>query len=254
MAKNKLLVEVKDGIGWITLNHAERYNAINYEMMDLLDDAINQLEYDDNAKVLVITGSGDKAFCSGGDLSVFHQLYSEEEAFTMLSKMGNILYKLFKFPKPTVALMNGVAVGGGCEIATACDFRVAAPHVKFGFIQGTLGITTGWGGATFLMERIGKSGALELLMRPIKFSAEEGRQRGFIHEIVGYDQLDGFEQWIQPMTKVSANVLKAYKQRWLDHVEIDQTKEKIKQEIEECARLWASEEHHQAVQSFLDRS
>jgi enoyl-CoA hydratase len=248
----KLLVDVKDGIGWITLNHAERYNAINYEMMDLLDNAIDELKHDDNVKVLVITGSGDKAFCSGGDLSAFHQLHTEEEAYTMLSRMGNVLFKLFTFPKPTIALLNGVAVGGGCEIASACDFRLAAPHVKFGFIQGTLGITTGWGGTTFLMERVANDTGLEWLLSSEKYTAAEGLAKGFIQKELGYTE-DEFQNWLQPIANKTIGVLKAYKQRRLDQIDLEKTKSNMKAEIRECSKLWASEEHHEAVAAFLKR-
>lgn len=249
---NKLLVEVKDGIGWITLNHAERYNAINYEMMDLLDRAIDELKHDDNAKVLVITGSGDKAFCSGGDLSAFHQLHTEEEAYTMLSRMGNVLFKLFTFPKPTIALLNGVAVGGGCEIASACDLRLAAPHVKFGFIQGTLGITTGWGGTTFLMQRVANDTALEWLLSSAKHSAAEGVAKGFIQKELGYTK-DEFQNWLQPIANKTIGVLKAYKQRRLDQIDLEKTKANMEEEIRACSKLWASKEHHEAVAAFLKR-
>ncbi|WP_261179315.1 enoyl-CoA hydratase/isomerase family protein [Anaerobacillus sp. CMMVII] len=104
-------------------------------------------------KIVVLTGAGTDAFCSGGDLSIFHHIHTKGEAKEMLLKMAKVLHKLFFFSKPTVAYLNGTTVGGGCEIATACDFRIAEKKLKIGFIQGRLGITTGWGGSTYLMER-----------------------------------------------------------------------------------------------------
>ena len=100
--------------------------------------------------VAVLTGEGNEAFFAGGDLSEVHKLRTAQETFPILSSMADLLYKLSTLPMPVIALVNGVAVGGGCEIAMACDYRLISSKAKAGFIQGTLSITTGWGGATLL--------------------------------------------------------------------------------------------------------
>ncbi|MCF6136996.1 enoyl-CoA hydratase/isomerase family protein [Pseudalkalibacillus berkeleyi] len=254
MVKKAVHIEIRDEIGWVILNQPNRYNAINFEMIDLLEEGIARLKNDESVKALVITGAGEKAFCSGGDLSAFHQLHSEQEAYSMLSRMGKVLLDLFQFPKPTVALLNGVAVGGGCEIATACDIRIASDHVKFGFIQGSLGITTGWGGTTFLMERVPKDAAFELLIRANKIPVTTGLQIGFIQQVFAKETIqEDFQNWIRPMLKNTRGVLEAYKQRRLDQIDYKTIKKRMNQEISECSRLWASDEHHQAVAAFLKR-
>ena len=135
------LIHNEDGIMTFTINREEKRNAINYAVMDGLKEVITYIKNHDDVRFLVVTGAGEKSFCSGGDLSEFHSLETEEEAFGMLNKMGQILYDLATLPVPTIALINGTAVGGGCEIATACDFRLIASHAKAGFIQGSLAIT-----------------------------------------------------------------------------------------------------------------
>ncbi len=250
----KVKVEIKNGICWLTLNQPERYNAIDHDMIALLDRYLTEVKDNHAVKVLVIRGSGEKSFCSGGDLSVFHQLHTEKEAYSMLSKMGTVLFKVFSFPKPVVALLNGVAVGGGCEIASACDFRVSYPNVKFGFIQGTLGITTGWGGSTFVMERMNPDYALEMLISARKYSAQEGYEKGFIQKILAEEgTMKDFYEWIQFFTTKTASVQEAYKQRRLDRYDLTEIKNRIEKEISECSRLWESDEHHQAVRTFLNR-
>lgn len=103
------------GIMKILINRPEKRNAVNYQLMDELKSILSKAAHDDEVKLLVLTGAGSEAFCSGGDLSEFQDLHTEEEAFTMLSKMGEILYTLAVFPKPTFALINGSAVGGDAK-------------------------------------------------------------------------------------------------------------------------------------------
>jgi enoyl-CoA hydratase len=248
----KILVESEEtGVCWLTINRPEIRNAIDYDVMDELKEAIEMARKSDFIKVLVITGAGDKAFCSGGDLSVFHQLRTKEEAFKMLSKMGSILYSLCTFPKPTVALINGTAVGGGCEIASACDFRYAKTGTKLGFIQGNLAITTGWGGASMLLEKIPYDFALHMLYSGKILTAEEAAQLGFIHKILDGDLKQACRQIILPYINKSVNVLSAYKMALVTKWKNANLKERMFEEIERCSILWESEEHHQAVDSFI---
>lgn len=243
-----------DGITMICLNREERRNAINLEVMDELNEALSLAEQDES-RIIVITGAGSHAFCSGGDLAVFHKLRTEAEAKAMLTKMGAILERLFFFPKLTVAALNGTAVGGGCEIATACDSRVAASHAKIGFVQGGLGITTGWGGGTFLTERLSPQAAMEMLMTARLFRPEEARALGFVQGIILKESFhDGVQEWLLPYLKQNKGVLQAYKSRLLDRIDRQSIHKRISNEINECAKLWETDEHHEAVQRFLEKS
>lgn len=246
--------ERRNGISWITLNRPQVRNAVNYEMMDELNDALSEIEKTED-KLLVITGAGEKAFCSGGDLSSFHSLHTAEEALSMLSKMGHVLKRLFLFKKPTVALLNGVAVGGGCEIATACDIRLAKTNIKFGFVQGKLGITTGWGGGTMLFERVPSSVAFDYLCSSQLITSEKGFEDGFIQTLLDgeSDLKEACEKVLEPFVNKSAGVLAAYKQMWLRRLDTDKIVKNIDEEIRTCAKLWESDEHHEAVQNFLKK-
>ncbi|MDM5295562.1 enoyl-CoA hydratase/isomerase family protein [Peribacillus simplex] len=240
------------GIMKILINRPEKRNAVNYQLMDELKSILSKAAHDDEVKLLVLTGAGSEAFCSGGDLSEFQDLHTEEEAFTMLSKMGEILYTLAVFPKPTFALINGSAVGGGCEIATACDFRLAKSGAKLGFVQGTLGITTGWGGASLLLEKIPEQKALKLLLDAKIHKAEEAKEFGFVDEIVG-EGLDGWEKFAEDFLRHETGVLMAYKRLLVHKWEYSGLRGRMDAEIRECSKLWASDEHHDAVGRFLNK-
>ncbi|MGE1161894.1 enoyl-CoA hydratase/isomerase family protein [Peribacillus simplex] len=240
------------GIMKILINRPEKRNAVNYQLMDELKSILSKAARDDEVKLLVLTGAGSEAFCSGGDLSEFQDLHTEEEAFAMLSKMGEILYTLAVFPKPTFALINGSAVGGGCEIATACDFRLAKSGAKLGFVQGTLGITTGWGGASLLLEKIPEQKALKLLLDAKIHKAEEAKEFGFVDEIVG-EGLDGWEKFAEDFLRHETGVLMAYKRLLVQKWEYSGLRGRMDAEIRECSKLWASDEHHDAVGRFLNK-
>ncbi|MFD1777784.1 enoyl-CoA hydratase/isomerase family protein [Fredinandcohnia salidurans] len=244
----------EEGIVWFTINRPEKWNAIDYEVMDGLKKTITEVEENDDDKVLVITGTGQKAFCSGGDLSVFQNLNTEQEAYQMLSKMGMILYSLATLTKPTIALLNGLAIGGGCELATACDYRLASRGSRFGFVQGKQGITTGWGGATILLERVSIDKAYHLLLTGEIFSSEDGKELGFIQHILSEDNsIMECKEFISKEFLHNTKVVNAYKKVVNRKWSATRMKERITEEIKECTTLWVTEEHLEAVRKIMQK-
>lgn len=247
-----LIEQLPSGILVFKITRPDKRNAVNFKVMEGLEEAIERTKLAD-VQALVITGEGEQAFCSGGDLSVFHALRTEEEAHEMLSRMGEILYNLAVLPKPTVALINGTAVGGGCEIATACDFRIAKIGAKLGFIQGSLAITTGWGGGTLLFERIDAAHALKLLTEASIYRAEQLDHIGMISQVVDEVDITVAERFLEEERSIQSEVLSAYKQIQIRKWQASGLYERMMQEVRQCAVLWAREEHHQAVDVFLNR-
>ncbi|PFG06828.1 enoyl-CoA hydratase/isomerase family protein [Bacillus sp. es.034] len=242
-----------EGILEFIIDRPDKRNAVSYEIMNGLQKAMDECVRNDHVKALLITGSGDRAFCSGGDLSQFHNLKTEGESYEMLSKMGSLLTRLAFLPKPTIAFINGTAIGGGCEIAAACDFRVARRTAKMGFVQGNLAITTGWGGGTLLLERLPVSKAMSLLMTARLEQAEALHEMGFVDEVV--DELVPVHEvpLIKMISSKSAGVLKAYKQQLLNCWNTKRIEGNILEEIKQCSKLWAHDEHHKAVDQFLSK-
>jgi enoyl-CoA hydratase/carnithine racemase len=235
-----------------TIARSEKRNAVNYDVMDGLTEAINRAKESD-IKALVITGEGDQAFCSGGDLSVFHLLKSEEEAYSMLSKMASILYSLLTLPKPTIALMNGTAIGGGCELSAACDFRLAREGIKAGFVQGKQAITTGWGGGSILAEKLPAASSMKLLMEAEVQTAEYLKEEGFIDGLYKGESLLSCETFLEKLLSIDLTVLESYKMIWIRKWEESRLRERIEKEVRNCSVLWQSDAHHEQVQKFITK-
>ncbi|AGT31422.1 enoyl-CoA hydratase [Geobacillus genomosp. 3] len=245
------MVEHHGGIALFTICRPERRNAINFTVMHALERALEQAAVDDEVKVFAITGTGGEAFCSGGDLSEFGHLRGAE-AKQMLMRMGELLYKLLTFPKPTAALVNGTAMGGGCELATACDFRFVKEGCRIGFVQGRLGITTGWGGASMLLEKLPYARALDLLLRAEPMTAEAMAAYGWADAVLPADCWR--EQWqaqLAPYAARSLAVLQAYKAAAGEKWRTAWFRERFFAEIDRCAELWGSAEHEQALRTFF---
>ncbi|MFC7372061.1 enoyl-CoA hydratase/isomerase family protein [Fictibacillus iocasae] len=249
-----VLYEVKDEIAWLTINRPQIRNAVNFEVMALMKQYIKQAAEAANVKILVVTGSGAKAFCSGGDLSAFHSLNSAAEAHVMLSEMGSVLKALFYFPKLSAALLNGAAVGGGCEMASACDIRLSAGGVKVGFIQGSLGISTGWGGGSYLLERMPASEALDMLCSASLFTAKQAYEKKFLQYVFKDNDLKGAAAaYLKRYTAQPLGVIQSYKQLFLDRVDRGTLEGRVAEEIKRCSYLWESDEHHERVRRFLGK-
>lgn len=245
-----IITEHSNGILIFMINRPEKRNAINFEVMDGLEKAL-QLAKQEHVKVLMITGAGEQAFCSGGDLSVFHRLRTEQQAYKMLAKMSEILYQLVTLQKPTIAILNGTAVGGGCELAISCDFRIAREGIKAGFVQGNLAITSGWGGGTILTEKLPHDCALTMLMEAKIYETDRLKQLGFVNETYNGDPLLAGTSLVELLLNKQTDVLVAYKQMLVRKWEATRLKERIEKEVSECAILWEKDAHHEAVDRFM---
>lgn len=247
-------IEIKHQIAIFTIDRPEMRNAINNEVMEGLESFLDQIEHDKEVAFAVITGTGNKAFCSGGDLSEFHSFMTAQEALPMLSRMTGLLYRIATLPMPVIALLNGTAVGGGCEIATACDYRVVSSTARAGFIQGTLNITSGWGGSTLLLEKMGRQDVfLRFLSEAKIYNAQELELIGWATHIYEGDIQDGLQHFLADMKHIHPSVHRAYKKVAIRSYEITDLKSRMMEEAEQCAILWESEAHHQAVASFLSK-
>ncbi|HET7420513.1 MAG TPA: enoyl-CoA hydratase/isomerase family protein [Candidatus Dormibacteraeota bacterium] len=183
-----LLLEVHDGVATITINRPQARNALTLQTMAELDEAISSLG--GGARVAVIRGAGDRAFCAGGDLKELEGMRSAEEAAGMARRMRATLDRLPQLAIPVIAGINGDALGGGAELAIACDFRVAASHARFGFPQISLGLMLAWGATERLAALVGRGRSLHALLTGRIYTAPEAFSAGILEEVVPADRFD----------------------------------------------------------------
>jgi len=180
----EIILTQQDGIATLRVNRPEARNALNWSAQAAFAEAVEQVTADTAVRVLIITGTGDKAFVSGGDLKELSQ-HPERSAGERLNRvMRDALGQLTRLPIPVIAAVNGDAFGGGCEILTACDLRVAASQARFCFAQARNALCTGWGGTGRLVNLLGQARALDLLLTSRVFTAEEAQQMGLVQQVV----------------------------------------------------------------------
>ena len=183
-----LLTSLEQGIFTITLNRPDKMNALNRDVMSDLNAVLNEIEGNAQVKAVILTGAGQKAFVAGADISEFVGLSKEQG--TALAKTGqDIFFRMENSVKPIVAAVNGFALGGGCELAMACHFRIASENAKFGQPEVTLGLIPGYGGTQRLVQLIGKGRALELLMTGNIIDASIALEYGLVNHVVSQDEL-----------------------------------------------------------------
>lgn len=188
MSYQTLLTSLENNILTITINRPDKLNALNKQVMQDLDTVMDEVYNNSEIKSAIITGSGAKSFVAGADISEFVGL-TTAEGMELARKGQGIFFKIENAPKPVVAAVNGFALGGGCELAMACHFRLAAENAKFGQPEVNLGLIPGYGGTQRLTQLIGKGRALELLMSANMIDAQTALQYGLVNYVVPQDQL-----------------------------------------------------------------
>ncbi|MGB9667318.1 MAG: enoyl-CoA hydratase [Thermosulfidibacteraceae bacterium] len=183
-----LIVDERNSILLVTLNRPEVHNAICLGMLHELSDVLEKYWFDKKVRALIITGSGEKAFCAGADLKERISM-SEDEVRVFIRTIRDTFTKIEDIPKPVICAMNGVAFGGGLELALACDLRIAAKGVLMGLTETSLAIIPGAGGTQRLPRIVGISKAKELIYLAKRITAEEAMVIGLVNEVVERERL-----------------------------------------------------------------
>ena len=179
--------EAKEGVGYVTINRPEAMNALNPAVLDDLWEVFNQIAADDAVRAVIVTGEG-KAFVAGADIAAMHAM-TPQEGRAMMIKGHTVMNYMEKLEKPIIAAVNGFALGGGCELALACDFRIASEKAKFGQPEVNLGIIPGFGGTQRLPRLVGKARGKMLIMTAEIISAKEAYEIGLCEKVVPADDL-----------------------------------------------------------------
>ena len=188
MSYSTLLVQMENGICTITINRPDKLNALNKEVFNDLDKAIDEVNNNPAIKTAIITGAGPKAFVAGADISEFGGL-NREQAMALAKRGQDVFFKIENSRKPIVAAVNGFALGGGCELAMACHFRLCSENAKFGQPEVNLGLIPGYGGTQRLTQLVGKGKSMELQMTAHLIDANEALQLGLVNHVTTADTL-----------------------------------------------------------------
>ncbi len=185
-----LIYEVKDGIAYVTVNRPKALNALSNEVLDELYAAFTALNKDPEVQIAILTGAGEKAFVAGADISEMVGL-TTLEGRAMMIKGQNVMNLIESIDKPVIGAINGFALGGGCELAMACDIRIASEKAKFGQPEVNLGIIPGFGGTQRLPRLVGKGMGKYLIMTAEMIDAQEAYRIGLVEKVVPAEELLG---------------------------------------------------------------
>jgi enoyl-CoA hydratase len=245
-----VLIEVTDYIGWLKINRPESLNSLNSEVVESLEDALRDLEQDPAVKVVVITGAGEKAFVAGGDIKEMAAM-TPLEARAFARKGQQMIEYIEKMHKPVIAAVNGYALGGGLELALACDFIYASEKAKLGLPEVTLGVIPGFGGTQNLPRLIGPNKAKELIFSGKILPAQQAKEWGIVNEVFPAVELQAKVMEIaQAIARNGMIAVASAKDAIVSG--LNMTKEDgLRYESSMFATLFATEDQNEGMQAFI---
>lgn len=250
----KMIAEKDGAIGWMTFNQPEKHNAVSYEMWDAVPAILEDFAQDNDIRVVVLKGAGERSFISGADISQFEKNRSSEESTAIYNAATEkATHSLQNLEKPTIAMINGYCIGGGCSVAVSCDIRIASDFSTFAIPAAKLGLGYGYGGVKKLVDLVGPSYTKEIFYTARQFSAEEAQLMGLVNRVVPKDQLESYVREYAdtiggnaPMTIRTLKATVAEAVADADKRDLD----KIARMIEEC---FASGDYKEGRQAFMEK-
>jgi enoyl-CoA hydratase len=252
MNYENILVESQNGIATITINRPTKLNALNRDTIAELHHAFNTLGLDAAVRVIILTGSGEKAFVAGADIAEFAHFSVEEGAQLAAQGQETLFDFVEKMRTPVIAAVNGFALGGGLELAMSCHFRVASDNAKMGLPEVSLGVIPGYGGTQRLPQLVGKGRAMEMIMTAGMVSAEEAHRIGLVNHVVAQagliDFCNGIAQKIMKNSPVAiGQAIKAVNANFKDGVNGFET------EIKAFGKCFGTEDFKEGTTAFLEK-
>ena len=249
----RLLVDCSADVLRVTINRPEKRNALSLTLLDELGSTFREHSKSD-IKCAVLTGAGKRCFAAGGDLKELDAIRSEADTRAMSARGHAALDAIRYFPVPVIGALNGLALGGGAELAMACDIRIAAAQAELGLIQSQLNVTTAWGGGIDLINAVGNSAALALLCSGKRLSAAEALRMCLFEAVAEPDNnFDEFiNEFVRGYTSKGLNVLRTYK------ATAAARRKRLHDELTDIARegfisAWTNEDHWEAAAKALKK-
>ena len=249
-----LVDEPHPGAVWVTVNRAQKHNALARPVLAELAAAVRAAGARDDVRYLVVTGAGERYFAAGGDLRDLANVRDEAAVMAMMEEAGAALDAIRTCPVPVVAFLNGDAIGGGAELALACDMRLQSVHARIGYIQAKLGITSAWGGGPDLFRLLGPAHAMRLMSRCELVGAEQALTLGLADAVISDGpQGQDLATFTKPLNACPPQVLRGIKAQaiaarqslgWKAHREVEQ---------KHLVQTWLHDDHWTASEKLLSR-
>ena len=252
MKYNNILTETKNGVTTITINRPNKLNALNKQTIEELHTAFEEADTDDQAKVIVLTGSGEKAFVAGADISEFAN-FDMEEGSKLAARGQKLLFDFVEnLSTPVIAAVNGFALGGGLELAMSCHFRVASNNARMGLPEVSLGVIPGYGGTQRLPQLVGKGRAMEMIMTAGMIDADQALNYGLVNHVKPQEELLSFCYELALKIKRNSSVaigkaIKAINANYRDG------KNGFKVEIKQFGKCFGTKDFKEGTTAFLEK-
>ncbi len=244
-----LLTQLENGIFIITINRPDKLNALNKDVIKELDEVFDEVSRNNQIKSVIITGAGPKSFVAGADITEFNSL-SKQQGIDVAKKGQEVFFKIENSSKPVMAAVNGFALGGGCELAMACHFRIASDNAKFGQPEVNLGLIPGYGGTQRLTALVGKGKAMEMILSANTITAAEALQCGLINYVVSSDELLPKSKSILEIINTKAPVAVAQS---IASINAYSGEEGFKTEINNFGKCFDTEDLKEGIKAFSEK-
>lgn len=252
MSYQNLLLEKRDKIGWLTINRPNQLNALNKATIEELNQALTELDKEGDIRVVILTGSGEKAFVAGADIKEFAD-YNIDQGTELAAKGQELLFDMVEnMSKPVIAAVNGFALGGGLELAMSCHLRVASDNARMGLPETSLGVIPGYGGTQRLASLVGRGRAMEMIVTAEMVKAARAHEMGLVNHVVEQkDLLAKCEEIAQKVIKNSPMAI---------HSAIQSVNagyrsgiDGYKVEIEEFGKCFGTSDFREGTTAFLEK-
>ncbi|HEX8177979.1 MAG TPA: enoyl-CoA hydratase-related protein [Pyrinomonadaceae bacterium] len=246
-----LLVEQRDRVATITINRPDKRNALNIKTREEGAAALEELRADENVRVVVITGAGDKAFIAGADIAEFAGRTAVTQRDVMTGR--SLFTAIDSFPKPVIAMVNGYCLGGGCELAMACDLRIASERASFGQPEINLGIIPGGGGTQRLTHLVGEGKAMELILTGEIINAQVAHAIGLVNMVVPHEDLAAKTMELANRIAEKSPIALRLAKEAVKTAARSSLDEGLRREIDLFALCFSSADKDEGVQAFLEK-
>jgi enoyl-CoA hydratase len=246
-----ILLERRGPVAIVTINRPEKRNALNIQTRTEGAAVLDELRGDDSVRVVILTGAGDKAFIAGADISEFAQRTAISQREVMLEP--SLFNAIDSFPKPIIAMVNGYCLGGGCEVALACDIRIAGEKASFGQPEINLGIIPGGGGTQRLTRLLGEGKAMEMILTGEIIDAQTAFTLGLVNHVVPADQLEGKTMKIANRIAEKSPIALRLAKEAVKIASRSNMDEGLRREVDLFALCFSSEDKDEGVKAFLEK-